>query len=231
MKKNQKKILFLLFLLLILLIFILQNCEQEDSLQDINIVDFNEEDEITIPNGFQELIFGMNLDEIKNEMKKHSINLSKTNNDGWEIVTFIQNTSENDILIQKLSLFIFSDKFSPDNPISNYLPNITIYNINMNAETSWGIMNHNWIPVEIYFYKDKFFGISAGFFENVEGENISKEQIINIYKSGRKKEGDRFNTIIEDDKTFVKINVADNLYIYDKKIYIKMLAYVNTQLN
>ncbi len=196
-----------------------------------NSIDINNLDKKLMPNGFEGLKFGMSFNEAQKELKKHSIELTRSVMEGGEILIFIQNTTRDITIINGIIKYINSGKFSPDNPLNKVLSDITIYNLNIEKDESYHLINTDWKPVELYFFRDKFFAMSGNVGKSLDGKRVYKDKVIDMYDEGTKMDSDEFSTIYEDSHTYMNINVADSLYLYDKNTFRNVLAYVKAKLN
>ncbi|MFW5800365.1 MAG: hypothetical protein ACOCV8_06100 [Spirochaetota bacterium] len=222
---KDRNIIRIISILVLLSLLLIVNCERKNNENDLDTETQTNKSKSLMPRGFDGLKFGMNGNEVNEELKAHSIELVKGTNHNWEIIIFIQNTAEDKAVSQKMSSFVLSDRFSPSNPISRLLNRIKVSRVNMKEGSSYGIINDDWSPIELYFYNNKLFGISASVF-NEEYKNA----LIDKYDEGRQVQTDKFNTIYEDDYTYMKINVADNFYLYDKDLYQQVISYVEAKL-
>lgn len=229
-------------IILFLSILVLVSCNEEKSkagedegssetLPDgDNTLEVDKLNEELMPNGFYGLNFGMDYAGVRDELAKYSIDLTKSVMEGGEILIFIQNTTKDISLINGIINYISSGKFSPNNPTSRVLPEISIYNLNITEDSSYHLMNKDWRPVELYFFQNKFFAMSANVGKSLDGKRTYKEKVINLYNNGVKVDSDEFSTIYEDANTYMNINVADSLYLYDKNSFRQVLAYVKARL-
>jgi hypothetical protein len=196
-----------------------------------NSTDLDKLNEKLMPNGFESLKFGMDFNEVYKELEKHSIELTKSVMEGGEILIFIQNTTRDITIINGIINYINSGKFSSDNPLSKVLPDITIYTLNIEKGESYHLINTDWSPVELYFFRNKFFAMSGNVGKSLDGKRVYKNKVIDMYDEGIKIDSDEFSTIYEDSHTYMNINVADSLYLYDKDNFRQVLAYVKAKLN
>ncbi len=172
--------------------------------------------------------FGDNFEYVRNEILRQNISFKESSMDGGEILIFLQNTSNDSVLLTYVMDYVSSEKFSPEYPLNKVLPKVKIYNLDLHDLTS-GMAKNDWEPAEIYFYDDILFGFSSFIPSEIE-----KDTLLSLFR--KKEELDQPNNRVslnkseENKNIYLNINVANNLYLYDKNIYPEVKSYVINNL-
>jgi hypothetical protein len=167
--------------------------------------------------------FGEKTDSVKSILRKQSITIQESTMDSGEILIFLQNVSKDSTLKKEIIDYISSDRFSPENPLDEILTKIEIYNLDF-PDIGNGLANSKWEPAELYFYEGILFGFSS-FVPSKE----HKDKLLDLFKEFKDIENDELISIdqsYEAQGIYLNINIADNLYLYEKSIYSKAKLYV-----
>jgi hypothetical protein len=209
---NPGKIFITIFIIFI--IFFIISCDKDSANKEEGILSH-------IINGID---FGDKTDMVKDKLRKQDVTIRESTMDSGEILIFLQNVSKDSALKKEIIDYISSDKFSPENPLDEILTKIEIYNLDF-PDIGNGLANSTWEPAELYFYEGILFGFSS-FVPSKE----HKDKLLELFKE--------FKDIDEDDELisldqsyeaqgiYLNINIADNLYLYEKSIYSQAKIYV-----